>query len=178
MYGSMYFFGWLKQIKQKPSKYFRSICICFTLICPSRPRPQHGNCGSAYLGGECRLFFGIYLRSFRTHEPPPRSHQWGVHRGAAPPTRRRGNPIAVDSPLRMVTAIAPLFSVITNLYRGKWLLIWTLLENQSIRAGFVCLVISFWTMLFFLRLPPLSVLLLVRISIKYPASRPLLFLCG
>lgn len=41
------------------------------------------------------------------------------------------------------TAIAPLFSQITNLYRRNGCLAY--LKNQSIRIEFVCALISFWT---------------------------------
>lgn len=86
-------------------------------------------------------------------EPPT----WGAYRGAAPPTRRRGNPINADLPLRMVASMggglwrggsgdcdcASVFSDNKSL-SGQWLLIWTRMENQSIQSSFVCLVISFW----------------------------------
>lgn len=144
------FFGWLKQIKPYESKYFCSICICFTLICTT----LFQTVGSAHnMALECVLsavvlpatflmLFGIRLCSFSTHESgehptttPSRggalvgATNWGFSEGRLLPLESGplGNPITVDSPLRMmgkgrggwVTAIAPLFSVITNLYRGN-----------------------------------------------------------
>jgi len=150
----MYFFGSLKQIKLYESKYFCSICICFTLICTARSQTV----GSAQnMALECVLSLGVFLcfppfflyifwhmaallqhtrMGSRSAPPPPtergprRGHQLGVHqKGQLLPLANGAldNPITVDSPLRMVakgwggwvTAIAPLFSVITNLYRGN-----------------------------------------------------------
>lgn len=73
---NLYFFGWLKQIKPYESKYFCSICICFTLICTTLSQTV----GSAHnMALECVLsavvlpatflmLFGIRLCSFSTHE--------------------------------------------------------------------------------------------------------------
>jgi len=86
----------------------------------------------------------------------------GSPEGAAPPTRQWSS--RQSNHRRLATAhggkgvgrmgdcdCASVFSDNKSL-SGQWLLIWTRMENQSIQSSFVCLVISFWTMLLLLRL--------------------------
>lgn len=117
------------------------------------------------------FFFGIWLRSFGAHESsrgdPGRSPRLrGLPRGGS----SHSSP-GQSNHRRLATAhgglggrwaaggggsgdcdCASVFSDNKSL-SGQWLLIWTRMENQSIQSSFVCLVISFWTMLFFLFSP-------------------------